>query len=319
MDMGLSVPEYEKIFEEKRILREEALTKSGLFIPASSLPNLPSSSNGGSDLVIENLVWWSGCVAIPDSLRKNFQNGVLNLGSWFDATIKDLGSKNLPSEISQHLVNFGGRLGCSSITWRSLYKDPVFATFISKLFQNSFRDNVVKQDFRLTYDRSLDTLIGLVYKHIGTKKLGQVLKGGRLDVFNSSSFALNLLLHLIRFWDSNIHVKGSRKTPLYKAVYKSILNRIAKRRTLAKVFFYSESTSLSHLYPLKPFVNPVDKTCKATQRHILRKHKIEDGLHIKAITRSSISEHERHTNYTDYYVFNKKKRVRARERFNSVC
>lgn len=75
--------------------------------------------------------------------------------------------------------------------------DPVFSTFVAKLFQDSFRNNVVKQDFRLKFDRSADTLVGLMYKFVGREGLNKVMYGSRFNVFNSSSFSANLLSKLL--------------------------------------------------------------------------------------------------------------------------
>jgi hypothetical protein len=74
--------------------------------------------------------------------------------------------------------------------------DPVFGTFIAKLFQDSFRSNVVKQNFRLTFDRKLLTLVQLIYRHVGAQTFAEVC-GSRLNIFNSSSFCASLLQNLI--------------------------------------------------------------------------------------------------------------------------
>jgi hypothetical protein len=48
--------------------------------------------------------------------------------------------------------------GVTKVTWRNLYQDPAFATFIARLFQNSFSSNVVKQNFKLTHDHTKDNI-----------------------------------------------------------------------------------------------------------------------------------------------------------------
>jgi hypothetical protein len=122
--------------------------------------------------------------------------------------------------------------------------DPVFATFIAKLFQNSFRSNVVKQDFRLTYDNTLDTIVGLIYKHVGQKNINGILNGGRMDVFNSSSIALNLLLKLLKTWDQDIKSRVRRNIPAYKRVYGDILRKISLGDRMLEVPVIISSLSL---------------------------------------------------------------------------
>jgi hypothetical protein len=74
--------------------------------------------------------------------------------------------------------------------------DPVFATFIARLFQNSFESNVVKQNFKLTHDPKKRNLLKLIYKYIGKQALDEILDEG-LNVFNSSSICSNLLNRLM--------------------------------------------------------------------------------------------------------------------------
>ncbi|HYT41478.1 MAG TPA: hypothetical protein VEP90_03980 [Methylomirabilota bacterium] len=77
--------------------------------------------------------------------------------------------------------------------------DPVFATLIAKLFQNSFRNNVTKQNFKLTKDRNQLSLLALIDKFVGRNKFQEELgEEGRLDIFNASSFCSNLLVRLIK-------------------------------------------------------------------------------------------------------------------------
>jgi hypothetical protein len=73
--------------------------------------------------------------------------------------------------------------------------DPVFATFIAKLFQNSFRGGVIKQNFRLTTDRKKLTLVKLIDRFVGRNKFDTL--GLRFDIFNSSSFCANLFTNIM--------------------------------------------------------------------------------------------------------------------------
>jgi hypothetical protein len=193
MDQDLTVEEYNRLFKEKLDAREDVKLDSNLSRPVKDLSD-SSTCGTGINLVLSNLVWWNDSSITPGSLGKD---GIVRLDSWFESTLDSIGVENIPAELFEHLEKFSGRVGCSQITWRSLYMDPVFSTFIARLFQDSFRSGVVRQDFRLTFDREVDTLLGLIYRFVGTKKINESLRGVRLDVFNSSSIACNLLLRLI--------------------------------------------------------------------------------------------------------------------------
>jgi len=53
-------------------------------------------------------------------------------------------------------------------------------------------------------------------------------------------------------------------------------------------------------FPLEPYDNYTSSgELIATKKHILKKHKIEKGFHIKTIIRSAISEHYRHDSFYD--------------------
>ncbi|HYT43846.1 MAG TPA: hypothetical protein VEP90_16015 [Methylomirabilota bacterium] len=74
--------------------------------------------------------------------------------------------------------------------------DPVFATFIARLFQDSFNSGIAKQNFKLTTDKTALTLIKLIDRYIGRKAMASLLKGNKFDIFNSSSFCANLLVRI---------------------------------------------------------------------------------------------------------------------------
>lgn len=212
--------------------------------------------------------------------------------------------------------------------------DPVFASFVAKLFQNSFRSNVVKQDFRLNFDRSLDTMVGLIYRHIGIQSLSKVLNGERLNTFNSSSIAANLLLKLLQRWSPMVKSNKALKVPPHKRVFTDIIHRIAMRRTCAssslnmrvpilgtprpKRPLRNSLRAFMSQYPMKPYFFPDRPDKKSLQKFILHKLKAADSLHWDTIIRSAISEHERHCNYTALYRGHPFKSVRNVEKLNSV-
>ncbi len=182
--------------------------------------------------------------------------------------------------------------------------DPVFATFIAKLFQNTFRNNIVKQNFKLTYNHDQNTLLKLVYKHIGIQTFSQILgENNRLDVFNSSSFMSNLLAHLIEVWGEEVNSKKLRKVAPYARVLHAIIKRISRRRSDTDVAFIGkagkrfkkEDKEIMRKHPLLPFETTISSQNKATHKHILRKYKGIKTLPLEAITRSAITEHEKYT------------------------
>jgi hypothetical protein len=73
----------------------------------------------------------------------------------------------LPKIVADHMEKYGGKLGYTQLTWRNIYNDPIFASFIARLFQDSFRTGVSKQNFQLTTDRSLLTLVKVIDRYVG--------------------------------------------------------------------------------------------------------------------------------------------------------
>jgi len=45
--------------------------------------------------------------------------------------------------------------------------DPIFATFVARMFQDTFRSGVVKQSFRLTHDREKLNLVKVIDRYVG--------------------------------------------------------------------------------------------------------------------------------------------------------
>jgi hypothetical protein len=319
MDKGQSVPEFDKVMNAKVAQREAALIDSGEMLvtpnnsPQESLLRPKTSQNkvniyAASGNVIKHLVYWKSLRSPPASALKHLKGKDFDLATWYRTRLDELDPLVIPSEVKQ-LLDTSGVARYSRVTWHNLYMDPVFATFIAKLYQNSFRSNVIKQDFRLLHDREVDTLLGLFYKTIGISRMSQLPGCVRLDVFNSSSFMCNLLLRLITSWSPQFSNRKLSRIPPFKVVYQGILKRISHRRSevdwrTRKGMFLCRGRptdrSPEFLYPLMPYLNLQHAKHKAIVDLIYQRNRLENGLHIQTITRSSISEHERHTNFTKY-------------------
>jgi hypothetical protein len=74
--------------------------------------------------------------------------------------------------------------------------DPAFATFIARLFQNSFNSDVVRQNFRLIHDHEKQNMVRLLNRFIGKKQLRDIIGPSGLNVFNATSICSSLLLQL---------------------------------------------------------------------------------------------------------------------------
>jgi hypothetical protein len=203
--------------------------------------------------------------------------------------------KELPKIVVDHMEQYGGKLGFTQVTWRNLYNDPVFATFIARLYQDSFRTGIVPQSFRLTTDRSLITLVKLIDRYIGRNKFSEILSGDSFDIFNSSSFCSNLLSQLSNSWLPHVKSKQARKIPIFKRTYKGIIHRIINRRTNV----WRSDKKIYDAYQLTPYKLALTKKHELTKSHLKHKYKNIDSLPLEAITRSAISTHEI---YTDYYT-----------------
>jgi hypothetical protein len=197
--------------------------------------------------------------------------------------------------VVDHMAQYGGKLGYTQVTWRNLYMDPIFATFIARLFQDSFRSGIVKQDFRLTSDRSKLNLIKIIDRFVGRGKFNELLLDGRLDIFNSSSFCSNLLTRFFNSWLDSVKSIKARKVPLFLRTYKNIFTRIKKRRT--NVDHFASDKELNNKYPLTPYKLTVEESHINTFNHLSKKYKVIDSLHIQASARSAISTHELYTQY----------------------
>jgi hypothetical protein len=311
MDLKYSGQDFESLYKSKQDSRALEDVKH---------QSLPIKLNTGSALVIDQLVWFHSQKDIPASLKSQFKaNGTCTFAKWYDLLLEESNIENMPSSVVDHIKKYSSSLGYSRLTWRNLYMDPVFATFIARLYQDSFRSNMVKQNFRLTYDRTITTLVQLVYRYVGKAKFDSLLNDGKFDIFNSSSFCANLLLSLAKNWNPHVSSSKAASVPLYKRAYWAIIRKISKRRSDSDVIFTGKANhklsfidrQLVNKYPLIPYQTYV-KHFQQIHKHVLNKHlkQIDEGLHIKTITRSAISEHELHVNLYGNEIGHKFKSVR---------
>ncbi len=89
------------------------------------------------------------------------------LGEWLDVAIGDIDLSSVPKIVADHLKSYSGNIGYTKVTWRNLYMDPIFATFVARMFQDTFRSGVVKQSFRLTHDREKLNLVKVIDRYVG--------------------------------------------------------------------------------------------------------------------------------------------------------
>jgi hypothetical protein len=201
--------------------------------------------------------------------------------------------------------------------------DPVFATFVARLFNDTFRNNVVKADFRLTHDKSKNNIIKIIHRHIGLGAFNDILSDSRLDIFNATSFCSNYLLECIDHWKRRIFKKKVHQVPMYRRTHKAVLVRIANRRTCRSVSVegiqlkdknpnnrIDEDMWTAYNHPLAPYYTPVSDKTKKTRLHLLEKHSIDEGLQLETITRCAISEHTRFTSFYDQAKYSPPKSVR---------
>jgi hypothetical protein len=264
--------------------------------------------------LIDTLTWFSDLPVLPSSLKAHFKNGQCGLGEWFAATIEDLDLEMLPKEVKEFLQEKKGTFGYTQVNWRNLVMDPAFATFIARLFQNSFSSEVVKQNFRLTHDFKKDNLIKLIRRHVGKQQLDDIIDFQGLTVFNATSICSNLLLSLSEAWTYAAKSKEIFKVPAYVRAYKEIVQKIAQRRTDVDIFdsykisayktakerravkkMLDKTDSPLYRMPLQPQNLYTSDRSKVTHKHVMAKLQNITSLHIKAITRSSISTQSRFT------------------------
>jgi hypothetical protein len=235
--------------------------------------------------ILENLRWFHQLDKVPDAITPMLKEGELDLGKWLELKLEDINVDELPKLVVEHMKSHGGKMAFTQVTWRNLYMDPIFATFVARLFQDSFRSGIVKQDFRLTTDKTLLTLVKILDKYVGRNSWPKILDGEGLNIFNSSSICSSLLIALAKTWHP--HVKSSKafKIPIFKRTYKKVIDRIANRRSLFLGTLYNE-------FQLKPIHVETTKKIEDTKRHLRKKYLNSSSLPIEAISRSAISLHE---------------------------
>jgi hypothetical protein len=157
---------------------------------------IPNATFNGGKLLIDALVWFSDLPTLPETLRPYFKDGQCGLGEWFAATMNDKDLRVLPKDLRKLVEDKVGFFGYTHVNWRNLYMDPLFATFIARLFQNSFDSGVIKQDFKLTSDHEKENLVRLLIRYIGRDQLGKIIGDSGLNIFNATSICSSLLLKL---------------------------------------------------------------------------------------------------------------------------
>src|SRR5258705_9974525 len=101
--------------------------------------------------------------------------------------------------------------------------DPAFSTFIDRLFQNSLRSGIVKQNFRLTTNKDELTLVEILQRNIRRADISNLLNGERLNIHNSSSFLANMLIKMMTVWNK---VQKNKKLSMVDSAYKVVKERI---------------------------------------------------------------------------------------------
>ncbi|HYT42272.1 MAG TPA: hypothetical protein VEP90_07990 [Methylomirabilota bacterium] len=189
--------------------------------------------------------------------------------------------------------------------------DPAFSTFIARLFQNSLRSGIVKQNFRLTTNKDELTLVEILQRNIRRADISNLLNGERLNIHNSSSFLANMLIKMMTVWNK---VQKNKKLSMVDSAYKVVKERICNRRStlldgpIKRVTFQIKPElrllkvttpkppkiiSLKSMrYQLKPYNVQVTKSDQNTRKHLINKYKGIKSLSLQAITRSCIMEHE---------------------------
>jgi hypothetical protein len=319
MDWEQDAENYNKILKEKIADRSNKKFGKNYNIPEYSLS---APENLGLDTVLKEIKWFHQQDEVPESLKPYLNNGEIDLGKWFALKAEEASQVKLPEVVVDHLKQYGGTIAYSVLNWRNLYMDPAFATLIARLFQNSLRSGVIKQNFKLTTDKSCLNLVRIIDRYIGRKQFQEMLQGDSINIFNSSTFCANLLINLANTWVPCVKSNQARKIPMYKRVYKTVIKRIVKRRTCAnqytdsylmKVYNWAETKvglrkPGGYDMPLTAYENYATDRHRATWAHLKAKYKNITSLPLEAIIRSAIATHYMHMSYrvkdvTDPYSF----------------
>jgi hypothetical protein len=314
----------ENITEKRSYYLIEESTKDLL------LNNTEKVKKFDSKACIDTLSWFSDLPTIPEAVKSYFKDGQCELGEWLKITLQDTEIESLPADIIKHLKEKTGWFGTTKINWRNLYMDPAFATFIARLFQNSFSIPANKQNFKLEHDHEKENIIKLLHRYIGKQDLRNIVDIQGLNVFNATSICSSLLVKLSKVWTENVISKRTHSVPPYLRVYTEIIRKIANRRATVDMFMIPSETKVvwdmefyrekkyrdskgkmrplrgmdSYIYdnyPLDPQELFVTLKHQMTKKHILHKYREYTPLHINAINRSAISLQAMHSSmYKDF-------------------
>jgi hypothetical protein len=259
--------------------------------------------NTATNLVLNQLVWFKHLDEVPDNIKILMgEDNKLDLGEWYELEKEDREKVKIPKMIADYLEKHGGRIGYTEVNWRNLYMDPAFATFIARLFQNTFRSNVVKQNFRLDKDRSVVSMMTLIDRYIGRYNFNE-LQGG-LNIFNATSFCSNLLMKFLESWEKSLPRK--LRDP-YVLNYGIISKRIVHRRSLVDNYAkdnkpgepYFGGMYWKQCFPLTPHKLKVNDRIKRTTMHLQKKY-CKEKIHsftVETIARSMIAIQEIYTKH----------------------
>jgi hypothetical protein len=286
MDKDMTVKKYEETFQN-RLNEKTSDDESGWWTHLNPNTNV-HYNNEAAETILDNLKWFHQLNEVPKAIQPLLKDGELELGQWLELKINELNIEALPKIVVDHMNNHGGKLGYTQLTWRNIYNDPIFASFIARLFQDSFRTGVSKQNFQLTTNKKLLTLVKIIDRYIGRNAWQVSLQGERFDIFNASSFCSNLLIRLAQTWHPHVKSNKAAKVPIYLRTYKKIIERLIERRTSA----LRNDNEVFADYPLSPYkFSLTDKQLK-TKLHLKRKYREIPSLSIETINRSAISTHE---------------------------
>jgi hypothetical protein len=329
MNLTTSGKEFEELFAQR--LKRHLMFESVAYLiriakTKLEINPLPQSFNNtttsGIDLTIKNLKRFHSLSYVPESLKHHIKDGSIKLGEWYKTTINEIDISKFPLDLVALIKSGKGALGYTQVNYHNLWRDPAFATFIARMFQDSLRSGIIKQNFRLTQNKEVITLMTVINRYVGRQGLNELMgDNNRLDIFNSTSFTAHMLQKMMMVWSKTM--KGDKRFQGTKSnidyAYWDILNKIANRRCtllagpLKKITQTFEEvngvmilkkskvttpkppkkiTLKSAKFLLVPYPVQVTWKDKRTRDHLRNKFKDVKSLPLSAITRSSITEHE---------------------------
>lgn len=255
-------------------------------------------------------VWW---LRLP-KLDKKLSN--CEIGSWLETRLDNGVLGKLPRETREWFEKYKSTGAVARLNWRVLHNDPLFATFVAKLFNNSFSKLQTKQDFKLSWKRGRLSIMKLLHRRFGKASFSAPLGGEGLSVFNSTSVCGNLGVRLLSEWSRLCRNRSAARSPMWPTTYINFLKKIQGRRSwteLAKTFHSFEGTrgksavnyipssweeGVHENVPFQPYELP---PCPSRGHLSAVKNKnrklLLNGIPWEAVTRSSYSEHELHNRW----------------------